>query len=209
MPFSIQGGFMKGTFRLLAASIFALGSFAGLASAKNVMINPQAGVTATHYTSDPDQITNSARVGYSLGGNLRLGGKLYVSPGAYYQRTSTQITQKDSVTFQDIKDAVGVNAVYVPLKLGVNLSSNAASAGSFGLRLYGGPSMTMVTSVSSNTFGLTKADYEGTSYGLEAGAGLDISAITIDLSYEKGLSKVLQASNTKQQVIRATFGFRL
>ena len=200
---------MNGTFRLFAVSIFALGSFASLAAAKNVMINPQAGVTFTHYTSDPNKITNSARVGYSLGGNLRLGGKLYVSPGAYYQRTSTQITEKDSLTLATIRDVVGVNAVYIPLKLGVNLSSNAASAGSFGLRLYGGPSMTLVTSVSSNTLGLTKADYEGTSYGLEAGAGLDLSALTLDLSYEKGLSKVLQGSNTKQQVIRATLGFRL
>ncbi|MEP7028299.1 MAG: hypothetical protein ABI960_06870, partial [Candidatus Eisenbacteria bacterium] len=174
----------------LALVLLGWTALAGAASAGGVVINPQAGVTATHLTSDPNEITDEARAGYTFGGNVRLGGMLYVSPGAYYQRTSLRLTVRDALTSATIKDVVGVKAIYVPLQFGINLSPNPSAMTSVGIRLHAGPALTIVTSVDDNTLGITKDDYKHTHAGFEGGVGLDLSLITIDASYEKGITDV-------------------
>ncbi len=200
---------MQRALRTLGFASLGLAMVTGASSAKGLVLNPQAGVTATHLTSDPADITDQARVGYAFGGNLRFGGSVYLSPGAYVQRTSLRITRRDALTATTVKDVVGVNSVYVPLKVGFNLSTNAASPGSVGLRVFGGPALTIISSVKANDLGITKDDYESTHLGLEAGAGLDLTVLTIDVSYEKGLGKTFKNSTAKQDVLRALFGIKL
>ena len=117
---------MHRALRTLGFALIGLATLAGASSAKGLVLNPQAGLTATHLSSDPAGITDQARVGYGFGGNVRLGGSVYVSPGAYVQRTSLQITARDTLTATTVKDVVGVNSIYVPLKVGFNLSANPA-----------------------------------------------------------------------------------
>lgn len=200
---------MQRALRTLGFVSLGLVTLAGSAPAGGIVVNPQAGVTATHLTSDPAGITDQARVGYAFGGNLRFGGSIYLSPGAYVQRTSLRITTRDTLTATTVRDVVGVNSIYVPLKVGFNLSTNAASPGSVGLRVFGGPALTIISSVKANDLGITKEDYEGTHLGFEAGAGLDLTVLTIDVSYEKGLGKTFKNSDAKQDVLRALIGIKL
>ena len=155
----------------IALAVIGLGILPRLAQADTV-INPQAGVTGANSSSDAANITDSARLGYSFGGNLRIGGMGYIAPGAYYQRTSLKHTVRDNVTLTTITDEVTVNSVYLPLKFGLGLTSPSAGARSFGLRAYAGPAATIITTVKPNTFGITKDDYNKTTWGAELGAGL-------------------------------------
>ena len=200
---------MHRALRTLGFTLLGLATLAGASSAKGLVLNPQAGLTATHLTSDPAEITDQARVGYGFGGNVRIGGSFYLSPGAYVQRTSLQITARDTLTATTVKDVVGVNSIYVPLKFGFNLSANAASPTSLGLRVFGGPALTIISSVKANDLGITKDDYKSTHLGFEAGAGLDLALLTIDVSYEKGLGKTFKNSDAKQDVLRALIGIKL
>ena len=199
---------MHRAIRSLALTALVLVASSGLAAAKDFVINPQAGLTASHRTNDPDDLSTRARVGYTFGGNLRVGGKAYVAPGVYLQRTNIQLTQKDTLTAGNIQDVVGVTSVHVPLLLGVNLSSNANGPG-LGLRLFGGPSLTVVSKVASNDFGITKDDFKSSSVGVQGGAGLDLAVLTFDVSYEASLGKVLKNSDAKQQTVRATVGIKI
>jgi len=192
----------------IALAVIGLGILPRLAQADTV-INPQAGVTGANSSADQPRITDSARLGYAFGGNLRLGGTFYVAPGAYYQRTSLKHTVKDDVTLTTITDNVSVNSLYLPLKFGLSLSSPTAGARSFGLRVYAGPAATRITSVKANAFGITKDDYNATTWGAEVGAGLDLSTLTFDASYEKGLSDEFKGIDTKRNVIRGVFGVKL
>ena len=95
---------MHRALRTLGFALIGLATLAGASSAKGLVLNPQAGLTATHLTSDPADITDQARVGYGFGGNVRIGGSVYLSPGAYVQRTSLQITARDTLTATTVKD---------------------------------------------------------------------------------------------------------
>ena len=92
------------------------------------------------------------------------------------------------------------------MHVGINLSPDPGAAG---LRLYAGPTVTIVTSVADNDFGIVKDDYESTIWGGVLGAGVDVSTLTIDVNYEVGLSKVFKADDdAKQSVLRGLVGFK-
>ena len=200
---------MHRAIRSLMLTALLVGSTSGLAAAKDFVFNPQAGLTASHRTNDPADITTSARIGYSVGGNLRFGsGKAYLAPGAYLQRENIQTTQKDTVSTNNIDDIVGVGSIHLPLLVGVNMSDNPTGSG-LGFRLFGGPTMTVVTNVQSNDFGLEKDDFKSTYAGVMGGAGFDLSRLTVDFSYETSFSKVMENSDAKQQTLRGVLGIKI
>ena len=59
---------MHRAIRSFVLAVLVVGSTSGLAAAKNFVINPQAGLTASHRSNDPADLTTSARVGSMLGG---------------------------------------------------------------------------------------------------------------------------------------------
>ena len=201
---------------LVAFALVAVAS--APADARQMIINAQAGATWSNYAfdDDVDVKTESGRVGYAFGGNLRFGGRLYFSPGLYYQSTGFEATGSDTISFDTIEEAVGVNSIQIPVYVGYNLTgaADAASPGSLGVRVYAGPSLSWVTSVADNDFGLTKDDYASSIIGGVLGAGVDISTFTIDLSYEIGLTEVFADDFTggtdvaKQNVLRGLVGLR-
>ena len=179
------------------------------AAAGPMVINPQAGVTWSNYAFDDDVAINdeSGRVGYALGGNVRFGQKMYFAPGLFYQQTGFEATATDTVSATDITEAVGVNALHIPLYLGYNLGAT-----SVGFRVYAGPSLTIVTGVADNEFGLEKDDFESSIWGGVLGAGLDLTTVTFDLNYEIGLSEVFAdapgGGGAKQNVLRGLVGLK-
>jgi len=186
-----------------------VGGSSGLAAAKDFVFNPQAGLSASHRTNDPSDITTSARVGYALGANLRFGsGKAYLAPGAYLERANIQTTQKDTLSSSNIDDIVGVQSIHLPLMVGVNMSDNPTGAG-LGFRLFGGPTLTVVTGVQNNSLGVEKSDFKSSHAGIMGGAGFDLSVLTVDVSYENSLGKVMENSDAKQQSLRAILGIKI
>jgi outer membrane protein with beta-barrel domain len=184
--------------RSLAVALLASIALAGAASAGSLHLNPQLAITATNQQTDSQvQVSDKAKVGWMLGANVRMGSMPYFSPGIYFQKTALEVTGLDSLGVSDITDVIGATSVYVPLKVGVVLA---------GLRIFAGPSLTIMTGVDSNDFGITKDDYKDTHTGLEAGLGFNIAIVTLDASYEKGLSDVYTQTSTKQDVFRFLAG---
>ena len=183
--------------RSFAVALLASIALAGAAAAGPLHINPQLAITATNQQTDQVEVSDKAKVGWMLGANVRMGSMPYFSPGVYFQKTAIEVTGLDSLGVSDITDVIGATSVYIPLKVGVNLA---------GLRIFAGPSLTIMTGVDSNDFGITKDDYKDTHTGLEAGLGFNIAIVTIDASYEKGLSDVYTQTGTKQDVMRLYAG---
>ncbi len=202
---------MRSTHRIPLSSLSALALFA-LALAvtpaqARPKINAQAGATWTNLTSVGDlNLEDEGRLGYALGGQVRFGGNQYVAPGLFYQRTALEASVADTIGIGDITDVVGTNALYIPVHFGISLSPSPDQAG---LRLYAGPSLTIVTSVADNDFGIVKDDYESTIFGGVLGVGADVSTLTLDLNYDIGLSNVFKDDDkAKQNVLRALVGLR-
>jgi hypothetical protein len=181
------------------------------AGAKSFVINPQAGVVGQDLTGDTADLDDTAKLGYALGGHLRFGGRGYFSPGIFWEHTSLEATAVDDATLEEVTDNLEVTSIRVPLHFGYNLSSgDAMSMSSVGFRVYGGPSATMVMDVDDNVFGIVKDDYKGTAFGAQVGAGLDLSSVTIDASYEWGLSNVFKddPDDLKHNVARGMVGLK-
>ena len=181
------------------------------ASAKSFVINPQAGVVGQDLTGDVPDLDDSAKLGYALGGHVRFGGRSYFAPGIFWEHTSLEATTVDDATLEEVTDNLEVTSIRVPLHLGYNLSSgDAMSMGSLGFRVYGGPAATMVMDVDDNAFLITKDDYKSTIWGAQVGAGLDLASITLDASYEWGLSNVFKndTDDKKQNVARVMVGLK-
>jgi hypothetical protein len=178
------------------------------AHARSFVINPQGGVVGSNFSSDAADLDGQARLGYALGGQVRFGGRGYIAPGIFWQHTSLEATVVDDATLDEVTDDLEVSSLMIPVHLGYNLGGGMG-AGSFSFRVYGGPSLTMVTQVKDNAFLITKDDYEDTILGAQVGVGFDLSTLTIDANYEFGLSNVFKADeDTKQNAARATVGLK-
>jgi hypothetical protein len=173
---------------------------------RSFQIIPQVGMTMANLASEPEELENSAKVGYMIGGSLRFGARPFIQPGIYYQRTTINATGFDDLTSQTFEDDLGVSSVWIPVQVGINIINGDA----LDLHVNGGPTATIVTSVADNDFGLEKDDYESVTWGAVVGAGVDFTLISIDASYEFGLSKVLKddPDDTKYNVFRLAAGLR-
>lgn len=174
---------------------------------RTFQIIPQAGLTLSTLASEPESLSSKAKVGYMVGGSLRFGSRPFVQPGIYYQRTTIKAEVLDGLTSQTLEDDLGVSSLWIPVQVGINI----INADLLDLHINGGPTATIVTSVADNEFGLVKDDYESLVWGAVVGAGVDFAILSVDASYEFGLSKVLKEDNdskTKQNVFRFAAGLR-
>lgn len=189
--------------------LFAIGlvlALPAVAQAGALVINPQLTLNFSRYSTDADSVANEARVGYGLGGFVRVGaGRAYFQPGVFYQKTTINLVD-ESVTTSQLEDELGVTSFWIPATLGVYI----VDAGMFNLRGTAGPAVSFVTSVKDNQFGLEKDDYKSLIWGGVVGLGADIAMVSVDLSYEFGLSDVFEEAidgeNAKQNTFRAGVG---
>jgi hypothetical protein len=196
--------------RAYVACLLAVAAVAILAPAvraeRSWQIIPQVGLNAATLASEPDSLTSSAKVGYMLGGALRFGHRFFVQPGVFYQRTTVTTKSVDEITIEDFEDDLGVGSVWIPLQLGLNIINGST----LDLHVNAGPTGTIVTSVDDNALGLTADDYEDVIWGAVLGAGVDFTLLSLDVSYEVGLSNMLKTgdSDTKQNAFRLCAGLR-
>jgi hypothetical protein len=197
---------MRWCLRGLAAVVLLTLLAPAVRAERSFQIIPQVGLTMANLASEPEELENSAKVGYFLGGSLRFGARPFLQPGIYYQRTTINATGYDDLTSQTFEDDLGVSSLWIPLQVGINVINGDA----LDLHVNGGPTATIVTSVSDNEFGLVKDDYESVTWGAVVGAGVDFTLISLDASYEFGLSKVLKddPDDTKYNVFRLAAGLR-
>jgi len=197
---------MRWCLRGLAAVVLLTLLAPAVRAERSFQIIPQVGLTMANLASEPDELENSAKVGYMIGGSLRFGARPFLQPGIYYQRTTINATGYDDLTSQTFEDDLGVSSLWIPLQVGINVINGDA----LDLHVNGGPTATIVTSVSDNEFGLVKDDYESVTWGAVVGVGVDFTLISLDASYEFGLSKVLKddPDDTKYNVFRLAAGLR-
>jgi hypothetical protein len=92
--------------------------------------------------------------------------------------------------------------------MGVYLTK--AKGGFFRLNVKGGIVGNYVLNVDRNDVArFDKENIEDFSYGLNAGIGLEFGFVTLDFSHEWGMSPLFKDGNQKNNILRATLGFKL
>ncbi len=152
-------------------------------------IGPKAGISSSsvQINDDFDGVTYSggdAKLGFHMGLYTRLKIPifgLYVQPEALYVSSGGKVNIDDGVSV-DVSD-VHFSKFDVPVMLGIRIAKV--------LRLYVGPNFSFLINATSKTDGDKtdiSASFNSSTVGYQAGLGLDMGRLGVDLKYEGNLS---------------------
>jgi hypothetical protein len=181
---------------LIAASISASAQFS---------LGVKGGVNFSKINTD--NLGESTKTGYQAGLFARFGGGVYLQPEVYLSSTGGKFNSS-SATGNYSGDVKFTN-LNVPLLLGFKFGEK-----NLNFRVMGGPIYTSILdkkqSYSAN-FGAAYADfgnYKNSTLGYQAGAGVDIGAITADLRYEGDLTDIDRNYGQRQNLWALSVGFK-
>lgn len=146
-----------------------------------IAIKPGVGVNFTDFSKDPSTGKYKAQVGYQFGGTIAFGKKAYIEPGLFWVKKSTEYVTEDT-NEEDVK--FDISGIRIPVSVGVNLIGNEKSL--IGLRVFGGGSAFILTKIKD----LDRDDFKTASWGVFAGAGLDITIVFVEVSHEWSLTNI-------------------
>lgn len=146
-----------------------------------IAIKPAVGINLTDFSKDPNTGKYKSKVGYQFGGSVAIGKRVYIEPGFYWVKKTTEFVTENT-NQQDIR--YDISGIRVPVTVGFNLLGSEKSI--IALRAFGGASAFMLT----NTKNLDKDDLKSASWGVFAGAGLDLSIIFVEAKYEWSLTNI-------------------
>ena len=191
------------TLQQIVTVLFLALLVAGQARAQ-VELKPGIGITFSDVSKNPANGEVTSQLGWQIGGSILFGQKFYGEGGVFYATKSMAFT----VASTNLEFENDFNGVRIPVALGYHLIGD--QQGQFALRVFGGGSAFIVTSVSAP--GASMDDFTSPTWGVFAGAGLDIFMFFLDLQYEWSVSDVSSLSTVdigKSRSFIANAGIRL
>jgi hypothetical protein len=156
-------------------------------------------------TINSDNLRSSSVAGYQVGAFARIGGGVYLQPEVYLSSSGGDFNSNDNSYSARIR----FTNLNVPVLLGLKFGPQ-----NLNLRVMAGPIYTSVLSHSesfSQNFNAAVNDfgqYKNSTLGFQAGAGVDLGAITADLRYEGGLSDINSNFGQRQHLWALSIGFK-
>ena len=187
------------SFLTLVLSTFAIGPFT---------IGLKAGINSNKVTTDNTTVSNftsPGKSGYDVGVFARFGKKVYLQPEVLYCVINGYSTSGTSSS-----QTVKLNTIQIPVLLGFKVIDLKLAS----LRIFTGPAMSYVTtksitSIPSNI--LSGNDFKNSYWDWQAGAGIDIGMLTLDVRYGFGITKLSDTANSytnNGKVITMSIGFK-
>lgn len=193
-------------------SIIALTTFLVSAQAQTFNLGLKAGVNLAKLDADFASAEN--RLGYQIGAWARIGGaSFYVQPEAYIGSKGNRFVSFTNNSNNEVvaEGKVKFTTLDVPVLLGTKFGAK-----NLNFRLMAGPVISFVLDENA-TFNsayqqATDFDnYKNQALGLQAGAGVDVGAISVDLRYEAGLSNISKSEKYTQKpnLFQLSLGFKI
>ncbi|MBP9133926.1 MAG: PorT family protein [Saprospiraceae bacterium] len=196
--------------RLNKLSILVFALFVTMQTYGQTTINPKIGLNFSHLSGKPEVGKNEVRIGFNIGFDLRFGERFQFAPGIHYAIHGMAF---DGALAADSLDRIALHLIKIPLLANVNvINSNF-----FRLRLYGGWMNNILLKVDNNKY-LAKEDMNIYTGGILFGTGVDLSGLTLDLSYEVGMLDMFKGGfmvntiypqNTQNNVLTLSVGVRV
>lgn len=182
---------------------------ASISARAQISLGIKGGVNFSQINAN--DVKESTVAGYQAGIFARLGGATYLQPEVYlgsqggkfdfnYNNGTNTTTTSGKVTFSTLN---------VPLLIGQRFGTR-----NLNFRIMAGPVYSYLMSKNQNfddnvnnaykDFG----HYNNSTLGFQAGGGVDIGAITADLRYEGGLTRINPAYGQRQNLWALSVGFK-
>ena len=180
---------------LIAVSISANAQFS---------LGIKGGVNYSSLNSDSYRSSNVT--GYEAGLFARVGGAVYLQPEVYLNSTGGEIHSNDNT----VSGKVTFTNLSVPLLVGLRFGPK-----NLNFRVMAGPVYNNVLSRNENFSTSFNAafnnigNYNNNNFGYQAGAGIDLSAISVDFRYQGGFSDVNSNYNQRQNIWAVSLGIKI
>lgn len=193
--------------------VFVSVAITGITSSfgQKVKVQPQAGIHASATNTGTDSIlTNQEmRGGYNVGLDFRLGGYdswVYFQPGAHFYQARMEIYSLEDFTESANyeKAEMQVSQLKFPLNLGFYLTG---SDGLMKVRASAGLTPSMIVEQSETKLKSQDTEFSTFGVGVNAGVGIDLAILTLDLRYEYGSTKIFKSANANMNFLSLTAGF--
>ena len=188
-------------------------SISAMAQLPSFTFGIKGGVNYSKLTTKDDLTEENSIAGYQVGVFTRVGGLgLYLQPEMYIGSKGNDFikinTGSSSVA---ASGKVRFTTLDVPVLIGTKIGP-----GKLNLRFMTGPVISFVlnekTTFDSAYQNVTDFDnYKKQNWAYQAGAGVDVGNLTVDLRYEAGLSNISKSSeyNQKQNLFHLSLGLKL
>ena len=193
--------------KLRAILLFTLVSTFAFAQFK-----PHIGFNWAQLSTEPQDFTHEGRLGFVIGAGFKFGESFYLEPGIQFSNLGTKLISKDADDNGDIIEHQSyVQTIRIPVMLGYDFMDKDDF---LNLRVFTGPSASIVMGVTSEGLTTTTDDYASTIWGWNFGAGLDVWFVYLELGYEMGISDFYSTSKidhqgTKNNAFYVTAGVNL
>lgn len=194
---------------LLVLMLTATMAFAG------IDLGIKAGYNANKLSTCLDSITDKFKSGFHVGAWVRFGKRFYVQPEIYYTFQKADYIYDDPKNQTSWNQEITFGTFDVPLLLGFKLFK----AEQANVRVMAGPVFSLlihskVKDIEQSDGPIEKINLNTTNWGLQIGAGADISIISLDLRYQIPLSRMIEEVqdwnfNSHNHVFVISLGIRI
>jgi hypothetical protein len=160
-----------------------------------------------NYSSiNSDNLKSSTVAGYQAGLFARIGGGLYLQPEVYLSSSGGEFTSSDNNYTGNVKFTNLNIPVLVGLKFGPkNLNFRVMAGPEYISVLSQNDNLSANFNNAYNNFGNA---YKSNMLGYQAGAGVDLGALSVDLRYQGDFDNYNSAYNQKQNLWALSVGFK-
>jgi hypothetical protein len=180
---------MKKIILLLAFVIFSAGVSFGQFS-----FGLKIGYNASKLSTSLDSIASSFNSGMHFGAFFRIGKKVYVQPEFYYTLQGGLFENNAKNTVDNWKQKVSIGTLDIPVLVGFKL----INAKIVNWRIMAGPMVSFVVNSKIKDVNLTgpitSSDIKKLNWYVQAGTGVDILFITLDIRYQVGLNQIIKTA---------------
>jgi len=160
-------------------------------------LNPQAGINIVNLSKPPSGESFSGTVGLLTGADLRIGGKYYIQPGIFLNRSATISNFTfDSITYKN-------NLYRTTIKLKTMVGVKLVNKSLFKIRLCAGPSYDFLLAINNkyndqplNTY--SKSNFQSGTFNVDGGLGFDLWFTSIDFGYSYGITNAFKAQGNNK-----------
>jgi hypothetical protein len=175
------------------------------------------GYNASTLSTSLDSIKASFNSGFHVGAYVRFGKRFYVQPEAYY--TFSGATFKLDSIVDSWEQDVRIGTLDVPVLLGYKIVNSKT----FKLRITAGPGVSFLVNSHIKNVTLTgpveESDLNSVNWFVQAGAGVDVLFLTLDIRYQWGLNSMISdvtnaagtnyPVNSKPNMFLVSLGFKI
>lgn len=199
---------------ILGCCLMLTTSVAAMAQLPSFAFGIKGGVNYSNLKTKNDLTDQNSIMGYQVGVFSRIGAiGMYFQPELYLGSKGNEFVriENTSGTSVEAKGKVKFTTLDLPLLLGTKIGPNKLN-----IRFMAGPVISFI--VDENTtfdsayqnisdFG----NYKKQTLGVQAGTGVDLGNLTVDLRYEAGLSNVSQSEkySQKQNLFHLSLGLKI